>query len=63
MFLTYSEQERADKAGRRAGATFDGLYDSTPPFALKHKSERHAQEWRDAYRKGFNLARRERGKA
>ena len=63
MFLTYSEQEWADKAGRRAGAQFDALYDSTPPSSVKLKGQRHCQDWREAYRKGWELGRREKGKA
>lgn len=60
MFLSYSERLDAEGRGRRAGETRDGLYDSTPPHFIGPCPKR-AQEWRDGYRKGFNLARHKRG--
>lgn len=60
MTLTYSERLDAESRGKRAGEIKDGLYDSTPPYYLGACPKR-ATEWRNEYRKGFNLARHKRG--
>ena len=60
MYLTTSELLRAQAAGKAAGETRDGLYDSTPPAAFRAHLQR-AQEWRNAYAVAYTNARHKRG--
>ena len=60
MFLSYLERLDAERRGRRAGETRDGLYDSTPPHYFG-ACPKWATEWRNAYALAYTEARHKRG--